>query len=74
LNTEVFLEQFFGLGNDGKTSADGTPAFLQIMAMVNEYEIYVSGPPLPVQKIMGLLLGGFAKLLNYKKYYKQYSE
>jgi hypothetical protein len=72
-NTETFLEQFFGLGNDNKTKADGTPSFLQIMAMVNEYEIYVAGPPLPIQKIMGVVLGGLARWLGYKKYYSQYS-
>lgn len=74
LNTETFLEQFFGLGNDNKTKADGTPAFLQIMAMANEYEIYIAGPPLPIQKIMGFVLGGIARIAGYKKYYKQYSQ
>ncbi|MBL7733661.1 MAG: cupin domain-containing protein [Chitinophagaceae bacterium] len=74
LNTETFLEQFFGLGNDNKTKPDGTPSFLQIMAMVNEYEIYVAGPPLPIQRAMGFLIGGIARVLGYKKYYRQYSE
>lgn len=74
LNTETFLEQFFGLGNDNKTKADGTPAFLQIMAMANEYEIYVAGPPLPIQKVMGFILGGLARIMGYKKFYKQYSQ
>jgi quercetin dioxygenase-like cupin family protein len=74
LNTETFLEQFFGLGNENKTRTDGTPAFLQIMAMANEYEIYVSGPPLPIQKLMGFVLGGIARLMGYRKYYKHYSE
>lgn len=51
LNTETFLEQFYGLGNSpGKTKPNGTPSFLQIMVMANEYELYVAGPPLPVQK------------------------
>lgn len=74
LNTETFLEQFFGLGNDNKTKPDGTPSFLQIMAMANEYEIYIAGPPLFIQKIMGLVLGGIARIIGYQKYYKQYSE
>lgn len=73
LNTEIFLEQFFGLGNDNKTKPDGTPGFLQIMAMANKYEIYVSGPPLFVQKLMSVLLGGFARLIGYKSYYEKYS-
>lgn len=73
LNTETFLEQFFGLCNSGKTSADGTPGFLQLMAMVNEYELYVAGPPLPIQKIMGVLLGGLARLAGLKKFYPEFS-
>lgn len=73
LNTETFLEQFFGLGNDNKTKPDGTPPFLQIMAMANKYEIYVDGPPLVIQKIMSVVLGGIARLIGYKSYYNKYS-
>lgn len=73
LNTETFLEQFFGLCNNGKTSADGTPTFLQLMAMANEYELYVAGPPLPIQKLMGVMLGGMARLAGLKKFYPEYS-
>ena len=74
LKTETFLEQFFGLGNDNKTKEDGTPSFLQIMAMTNEYEIYIAGPPLLIQKMMGFVIGGIARLFGYKKYYSKYSE
>jgi quercetin dioxygenase-like cupin family protein len=74
LNTEVFFEQFFGLCNDGKTEKDGSPSFMQIMAMNNTYEIYMAGPPLIVQKIMGVVLGSIASLFGYKKYYPKYSE
>lgn len=74
LNTETFLEQFFGLCNSGKTSADGTPKFLQLMAMVNEYELYVAGPPLPIQKLMGTILGGIAQLLGFKKFYGSFAK
>ena len=73
LNTEIFLEQFYGLGNANRTKADGTPSFLQIMAMINTYQIYVAGPPLRLQKILGWLLGGLAQLLGYKRFYAQYS-
>lgn len=73
LNTETFLEQFFGLCNSGKTSADGTPHFLQLMAMVNEYELYVAGPPLFIQKLMGVVVGGLARLAGLKKFYPEFS-
>lgn len=74
LNTEIFLEQFYGLGNNNKTKPDGTPAFLQIMAMTNEYQIYIAGPPLQIQKIMGFILGGIARLVGFKKFYPEYSK
>lgn len=74
LKTEIFFEQFFGLANDGKTKTDGSPKFLQVVAMSNEYDIYISGPPVSIQKIMGCVLGEIAKLAGIKKYYKKYSE
>ena len=73
-NMETFLEQYYGLANDGKCDDKGTPSFLQIMAFGNEYQLFVTGPPIMVQKIMSAVLGNFALLLGYKKYYKRYSE
>jgi quercetin dioxygenase-like cupin family protein len=73
LNTETFLEQFFGLCNSGKAKADGAPKFMQIMAMANTYEIYVAGPPLLIQKVMSIILGGLARLVGYKHFYPEYS-
>jgi quercetin dioxygenase-like cupin family protein len=73
LKTEIFFEQFFGLANDGKTKADGSPTFMQIMAMCNEYEIYIAGPPVSLQKMLGFLFGGVARLFGKKKFYKEYS-
>lgn len=73
LKTETFFEQFCGLANDGKTKTDGSPQFLQIMAMANEYEIFIAGPPVPVQRVMGFVVGGVARLLGYKKFYPKYS-
>jgi quercetin dioxygenase-like cupin family protein len=73
LNTETFLEQFFGLCNSGKSSADGTPHFLQLMTMVNAYELYVAGPPLFIQKLMGVVVGGIARLAGLKKFYPEFS-
>ena len=74
LNTETFLEQFFGLGNDNKTNVEGVPSFMQMMAMINEYQLYIAGPPLAIQKIMGVVLGSIARLMGYKKFYAQYSQ
>lgn len=74
LNTETFLEQFYGLSNDGKTKPDGTPNFLQLMAMVRKYQLYIAGPPVFVQKLMSFVVGGIARIFGYKSYYPKYSE
>lgn len=74
LKSETFFEQFFGLANDGKTHVNGSPNFMQVMAMSNEYEIYLASPPVIVQKITAAILGNAAKVFGYKKFYKQYSE
>lgn len=69
---EVFLEQYYGLANDDKCDEQGTPHFLQIMAFGNEYELFVAGPPITLQKVMSTVLGNIARLLGYKKCYKKY--
>jgi quercetin dioxygenase-like cupin family protein len=73
LKTEIFFEQFFGLSNDGKTDVKGSPSFMQIMAMCNEYRVYIAGPPVFIQKLMGWVLGSIARLSGKKKFYRQYS-
>jgi hypothetical protein len=74
LNTETFLEQFYGLSNDDKTKKDGTPNFLQLMTWVNEYQVFIKEPPFLIQKLMGYILGGLARFLGFKEYYPQYGE
>ncbi|QHT66959.1 cupin domain-containing protein [Rhodocytophaga rosea] len=66
LNTETFLEQFYGLSNDDKTKKDGSPHFLQLMTWVNEYQVFIQGPPLQLQVLMGYILGGIGRLLGFK--------
>lgn len=73
LKTEIFFEQFFGLAADGKTDSKGSPSFMQIMAMCNEYNIYIAGPPVALQRVMGFVLGGFARMTGRKKFYSRYS-
>ena len=67
-NWETQMEQVFGIMN-----AKGKLSFLQIMAMANTYEMYVAGPPLPLQKIMSFLLYPLARLKGIKEYYPEFS-
>lgn len=74
LNSEVFFEQLFGLANDDKTKKDGTPKFLQLMTMINSYKIYLAGPPLALQKMLGNTIGRVAAWFGYKSFYEKYRE
>jgi mannose-6-phosphate isomerase-like protein (cupin superfamily) len=73
-NTEKFFEFYFGLQNDGKNNPDGSVTFWQTMAAINEYEIYLSGIPIVVQRLIGLVLAPIANLLGYRKTYPKYHQ
>jgi mannose-6-phosphate isomerase-like protein (cupin superfamily) len=73
LKMERFLETFFGLARDGKTDSKGNPAFLQIVASMPYYEIYLPKPPIPLQRALFTLLAPLAQLRGYRPYYPKYS-
>jgi quercetin dioxygenase-like cupin family protein len=73
LKLETFFETFFGLARDGKCDKVGQPAFLQIAVMVPVYDIYLSRPPMLMQKALFAVLGPIARLLGYRSSYPQYS-
>jgi quercetin dioxygenase-like cupin family protein len=70
LKTEYFIETMYALDMKGKTNKAGLPNMLQFSAMLNECygELFVVGPPIPAQKFMAKVIGGFAKLIGYKGY------
>jgi quercetin dioxygenase-like cupin family protein len=53
----------------GKSKANGVPKdFLQFATILNENygELFVTNPPVPVQKFVAKVIGGLGKLLGYK--------
>jgi mannose-6-phosphate isomerase-like protein (cupin superfamily) len=74
LEMERFLETFFGLARDHKTDTNGDPAFLQIVASMPYYEIYLPNQPIPLQRALFTLLAPLAKLRGYRPYYPRYSK
>ncbi len=73
LKLETFFETFFGLVRDGKGDKVGQPSFMQIAVMVPEYDIYLSKPPIPMQKALFAVLGPIARLIGYRSSYQRYS-
>ena len=74
INTEYLLETFAGLAADGKTNANGTPKFLQLVLLADTYEkvFRVSKPPFVIQKILFTILKPLAYVAGYKAVYKKY--
>ena len=73
LKTEAFFETIFGLARDGKTNERGIPNLLQGALLAREYEAYLSGPPLPVQKAFVAMVAPIGRLLGYRAWYPRYS-
>ena len=73
LSTEFFFETMYSLAKQGKCKANSVPKdLLQFTAILNEYygELFIEGPPLPAQKFMAKVVGGFAKLIGYSGFVK----
>ncbi|MBK8900288.1 MAG: cupin domain-containing protein [Anaerolineaceae bacterium] len=69
LKTESFFETQFALAAQGKSDANGVPKnFLQFATILNENygEIFVTNPPVPVQKFVAQVIGRLGRLFGYK--------
>jgi quercetin dioxygenase-like cupin family protein len=78
-DVETWLETLLGLARDGKTTRTGIPKNpLQLAVMLDELGrwAYVTGVPMPVQKVLLVPLASLAfvgRLLGYKASYPEYS-
>ncbi len=71
LKSEYFIETVIALASQGKTNAAGVPNnFIQFPTILNEHygELFVTSPPVLVQKVTAKLIGSLGKLLGYKGY------
>jgi quercetin dioxygenase-like cupin family protein len=76
LRVETFLETHFGLQKDGKVNPkSGLPNLFQRAVIAREYEdeVYLTRPPLFVQRALFGLLAPIGRLLGYKARYPEYS-
>ena len=69
LQTEAFFKSMFALARDGKTDRNGKPSLLQFAAGASEYGMYVTNPPIALQKALFAVLGPLARSLGYRPYY-----
>ena len=69
LKTEFCLETIYAIANQKKANKDGMPKNpLQLAAVLNEYygELFLTNPPVFVQKFMAKVVGRIAKKFGYK--------
>jgi quercetin dioxygenase-like cupin family protein len=77
LNMESGFETAWGLARDGKATKAGLPKNpLQLVVFANEHkdEVFLTSPPIPVQKALFAVLGLLApvgRLLGYRATYPQ---
>jgi quercetin dioxygenase-like cupin family protein len=69
LQTEAFFETMFALARDGKTDKQGKPSLLQFASGASEYGMYVTRPPISLQKVLFAVLGPLARALRYQPHY-----
>jgi quercetin dioxygenase-like cupin family protein len=73
LNTEAFFETMYGLARDGKLDENGAPSLLQTAIISSAYEIYLSRPPVALQKALYALLAPVGEMMGYRASYPEYS-
>jgi mannose-6-phosphate isomerase-like protein (cupin superfamily) len=69
LQTDTFFETMFALARDGKTDKQGKPSLLQFAAGASGYGMYVTNPPIALQKALFAVLGPLARALGYQPHY-----
>jgi mannose-6-phosphate isomerase-like protein (cupin superfamily) len=80
LGIEPFFETAWGLVRDGRATALGVPKNplqLAVLAAAYRDEVYLAGPPIPVQKALFAvgagMLAPLGRLLGYRARYPQYN-
>jgi mannose-6-phosphate isomerase-like protein (cupin superfamily) len=67
------LCQLYGFMDEYPDFEKSPKVMLQIpLFQQNGFDSYIAGPPIAVQKLMGLLISPIARLLGYRSYYPKY--
>ena len=61
---EEFFDEFFRLGREGRTDAKGMPNLLVTARLGLTHDMYLAGPPVPLQRAAFRVLAGAGRLLH----------
>jgi quercetin dioxygenase-like cupin family protein len=70
---QSFFETFCGMAVEGRCNAQGSPPFLQIAASARWWDMYLAGPPVPLQRALFAALGPLARLRGYRTSYPRFT-
>ena len=74
LKSEGFFETVFGLRRDSKLVAGRAPNLLMMAPVVVEYENWLAGPPVALQRLLFTPLALLGRLLGYRASYPKYGD
>jgi mannose-6-phosphate isomerase-like protein (cupin superfamily) len=72
-NMQSFFETFCGMAREGRSTAQGGPPLLQVAASAREWDMYLAGPPVAMQKALFAALRPLARLRGYRSSYDRFS-
>lgn len=74
LQTEQFFRTTYGLAQDGKVNAEGSPNLMQASLLLSQYfnEFRLVKPSYPVQRLVFGILKPIASMMGYKAIYSKY--
>jgi quercetin dioxygenase-like cupin family protein len=68
----VFLTQAYGFFDESPSNNRPTTALLQMSLFGPKYDAWLSGIPVPAQKVLYFMIRPTARLLGYRTYYEKY--
>ena len=68
----VFLMQVYGFFDEDPANEQAPKALLQMSRFSPAYDVWLAGPPVPVQRLLFHAIGPTARLLGYRAYYPRF--
>jgi mannose-6-phosphate isomerase-like protein (cupin superfamily) len=61
---EEFFDEFFRCGREGRVNSQGMPSTVVMARLALAHDMYLAGPPIPLQRAAFRVLAGAARLLR----------
>ena len=69
----VFLSQAYGFFDESESNRRPPKALLQMSRFSPKYDVWLAGPPVPLQKTLYFIIGPMARLVGYRTHYEKYA-